>query len=309
MCKRADIELEDFEVLFGDNSASLEKDMVSNSKKINISDYPVKNIEISKIDEYPNHPFKVVEDEDMQELADNIRQYGVLHPVIVREINGRYQMISGHRRRFASILAGKLTIPARIMQLTDEEAAILMADANFLQRTKILPSEKAYAYKLKYDAIKSQGKKGTKRSLSELGETLKEGEKTIQRFIRLTNLIDDLLNLIDEGKLGIVQGSDISFLSKENQAHVLFIIKMNEIYVSKEQADELKKKSKEKNFSFDTISNILLKKKVPERKVTINKRRLNEYFSESYTSEKIENIIYELLDLWKAGMVNANINK
>ena len=299
MCKRADIELEDFEVLFGDNAASLEKDMVSKGKKINISDYPVNNIEISKIDEYPNHPFKVVEDEEMQELAENISKYGVLHPVIVREINGRYQMISGHRRRYASILAGKETLPARIMQLTDEDAAILMADANFLQRTKILPSEKAYAYKMKYEAIKSQGKKGTKRSLTELGEALNEGEKTIQRFIRLSNLIDDLLQMVDEGKLGIVQGCDVSFLSEEDQSHVLFITRMYDINISKEQAEELKKKSKEKGFTFDTISGILMKKKVPERKVTISKKRLNEYFDDSYSSEKIETIIYALLDKWK----------
>ncbi len=299
MGKRADIELEDFDVLFGDSATSLEKDMLSKGKSINIADFPVNDIDINLIDEYPNHPFKVVEDDEMQELAENIRKYGVIHPVIVREINGRYQMISGHRRRYASILAGKETLPARIMQLSDEDAAILMADANFLQRSKILPSEKAYAYKMKYEAIKSQGKKGTKRSLTELGEALNEGEKTIQRFIRLTNLIDDLLNMVDEGKLGIVQGCDISFLSKENQAHVLFIIKMHDIGISKEQAEELKKQSKDENITFDSISSILLSKKEPERKVTIGKKRLSDYFDDSYSSEKIETIIYALLDKWK----------
>ena len=299
MCKRADIELEDFDVLFGDSATSLEKDMLPKGKSINIADFPVNDIDINLIDEYPNHPFKVVEDDEMQELAENIRKYGVIHPVIVREINGRYQMISGHRRRYASILAGKETLPARIMQLSDEDAAILMADANFLQRSKILPSEKAYAYKMKYEAIKSQGKKGTKRSLTELGEALNEGEKTIQRFIRLTNLIDDLLKMVDEGKLGIVQGCDISFLSKENQAHVLFIIKMHDIGISKEQAEELKKQSKDENITFDSISSILLRKKEPERKVTIGKKRLSDYFDDSYSSEKIETIIYALLDKWK----------
>ena len=299
MCKRADIELEDFDVLFGDSATSLEKDMLPKGKSINIADFPVNDIDINLIDEYPNHPFKVVEDDEMQELAENIRKYGVIHPVIVREINGRYQMISGHRRRYASILAGKETLPARIMQLSDEDAAILMADANFLQRSKILPSEKAYAYKMKYEAIKSQGKKGTKRSLTELGEALNESEKTIQRFIRLTNLIDDLLKMVDEGRLGLVQACDISFLSRENQAHVLFIIKMHDIKVSREQAEEIKKQSKDNNISFDTISKILLSKKVPERKVTIGKKRLSDYFDDSYSSEKIETIIYALLDKWK----------
>lgn len=299
MCKRADIELEDFDVLFGDSATSLEKDMLSKGKGINIADFPVNDIDIKLIDEYPNHPFKVVEDDEMKELSENIRKYGVIHPVIVREINGRYQMISGHRRRYASILAGKETLPARIMQLSDEDAAILMADANFLQRSKILPSEKAYAYKMKYEAIKSQGKKGTKRSLTELGEALNESEKTIQRFIRLTNLIDDLLKMVDEGRLGLVQACDISFLSRENQAHVLFIIKMHDIKVSREQAEEIKKQSKDNNISFDTISKILLSKKVPERKVTIDKKRLSDYFDDSYSSEKIETIIYALLDKWK----------
>ena len=309
MCKRAEVDLEDFDVLFGENSNSIEKNMLSNGKVINVSDFPVTNIELDKIDDFPSHPFKVQLDEDMEKLIENIRIYGVMHPVIVRKINDRYQMISGHRRRFASLKAGKDRIPARIMELTDEDAAILMADANFLQRTKLLPSEKALAYRMKYDAIKSQGKRGTGRSLSEIGEALGEGEKTVQRLIRLSYLIKDLLDLVDEGKLGIIQGTDISYLKEDDQAHVLFIIKMHNLSITKEQSEQLKKLSGDGNISFDSIQSILLAKKKTERKLNLNKKKINEYFDESYSSENIEKLIYELLDKWKEGKISVNSKK
>ena len=239
MGKRAGIELDDFDALFGGDTSALESKLVSAST--NKADYPVMDINIELIDEFPEHPFKVIDDEEMDKLAANIAEYGVLHPGIIREAgNGRYQMISGHRRLYASRKAGKVTMPVRIMNLSDDEATILMADANFLQRVEIMPSEKAKAYKKKYDAIKSQGKKGTGNSLKTLGEAAGESDKTVQRFIRLSYLSDALLELVDVNKLGVKQGAEISYLSDEYQGYVLDAIEQTGVNMSIDQAMKIK---------------------------------------------------------------------
>lgn len=300
MGKRAGIELDDFDALFGGDTSALESKLVSAST--NKADYPVMDINIELIDEFPEHPFKVIDDEEMDKLAANIAEYGVLHPGIIREAgNGRYQMISGHRRLYASRKAGKVTMPARIMNLSDDEATILMADANFLQRVEIMPSEKAKAYKKKYDAIKSQGKKGTGNSLKTLGEAAGESDKTVQRFIRLSYLSDDLLELVDVNKLGVKQGVEISYLSDEYQGYVLDAIEQTGVNMSIDQAMKIKEYGTNGKLIPEMVILILTEKKPSVRKFSLKAEKLNQYFTDEYSNEEIEQIILQLLEKWKGG--------
>lgn len=300
MGKRAGIELDDFDALFGGDTSALESKLVSAST--NKADYPVMDINIELIDEFPEHPFKVIDDEEMDKLAANIAEYGVLHPGIIREAgNGRYQMISGHRRLYASRKAGKVTMPARIMNLSDDEATILMADANFLQRVEIMPSEKAKAYKKKYDAIKSQGKKGTGNSLKTLGEAAGESDKTVQRFIRLSYLSDDLLELVDVNKLGVKQGVEISYLSDEYQGYVLDAIEQTGVNMSIDQAMKIKEYGTNGKLIPEMVILILTEKKPSVRKFSMKAEKLNQYFTDEYSNEEIEQIILQLLEKWKGG--------
>lgn len=300
MGKRAGIELDDFDALFGGDTSALESKLVSAST--NKADYPVMDINIELIDEFPEHPFKVIDDEEMDKLAANIAEYGVLHPGIIREAgNGRYQMISGHRRLYASRKAGKVTMPVRIMNLSDDEATILMADANFLQRVEIMPSEKAKAYKKKYDAIKSQGKKGTGNSLKTLGEAAGESDKTVQRFIRLSYLSDALLELVDVNKLGVKQGVEISYLSDEYQGYVLDAIEQTGVNMSIDQAMKIKEYGTNGKLIPEMVILILTEKKPSVRKFSLKAEKLNQYFTDEYSNEEIERIILQLLEKWKGG--------
>lgn len=300
MGKRAGIELDDFDALFGGDTSALESKLVSAST--NKVDYPVMDINIELIDEFPEHPFKVIDDEEMDKLAANIAEYGVLHPGIIREAgNGRYQMISGHRRLYASRKAGKVTMPVRIMNLSDDEATILMADANFLQRVEIMPSEKAKAYKKKYDAIKSQGKKGTGNSLKTLGEAAGESDKTVQRFIRLSYLSDALLELVDVNKLGVKQGVEISYLSDEYQGYVLDAIEQTGVNMSIDQAMKIKEYGTNGKLIPEMVILILTEKKPSVRKFSLKAEKLNQYFTDEYSNEEIERIILQLLEKWKGG--------
>ena len=300
MGKRAGIELDDFDALFGGDTSALESKLVSAST--NKADYPVMDINIELIDEFPEHPFKIIDDEEMDKLAANIAEYGVLHPGIIRAAgNGRYQMISGHRRLYASRKAGKVTMPVRIMNLSDDEATILMADANFLQRVEIMPSEKAKAYKKKYDAIKSQGKKGTGNSLKTLGEAAGESDKTVQRFIRLSYLSDALLELVDVNKLGVKQGVEISYLSDEYQEYVLDAIKQTGVNMSIDQAMKIKEYGTNGKLIPEMVILILTEKKPSVRKFSLKAEKLNQYFTDEYSNEEIEQIILQLLEKWKGG--------
>lgn len=300
MGKRAGIELDDFDALFGGDTSALESKLVSAST--NKADYPVMDINIELIDEFPEHPFKVIDDEEMDKLAANIAEYGVLHSGIIREAgNGRYQMISGHRRLYASRKAGKVTMPVRIMNLSDDEATILMADANFLQRVEIMPSEKAKAYKKKYDAIKSQGKKGTGNSLKTLGEAAGESDKTVQRFIRLSYLSDALLELVDVNKLGVKQGVEISYLSDEYQGYVLDAIEQTGVNMSIDQAMKIKEYGTNGKLIPEMVILILTEKKPSVRKFSLKAEKLNQYFTDEYSNEEIERIILQLLEKWKGG--------
>ena len=256
-------------------------------------------IRIDQIFPFENHPFKVLDDDRMQELVESIKANGVLSPVIVRpDDEGTYEMISGHRRMHAAKLAGLTTVPAIVKQLTNDEAVILMVDAN-IQREDISISEKAKAYRMKYDAMKHQGVSGGS-SLAEMSESAGESSKTIQRLIYLSNLSDEMLELIDCKKLGIAQGIDLSFLSKEEQEIVLGVMEKTGIYVNMEQSARIKNAVKEGLLNEQWLLEILSYKKPPVRKVVFNQNKLDSYFEPNMTNEDIEGIIVKLLDEWKA---------
>ena len=249
--------------------------------------------------EFKDHPFKVVDDEKMEETTESIRLYGVLVPGIARpRAGGGYELIAGHRRKRGSELAKKTEMPIIVRNYTDDEATIIMVDSN-IQREDILPSEKAKAYKMKYEAMKHQGKKSGKNTLDEVGEAAGENAKKVQRYIWLSRLSDKLLEMVDTKKLGFSQGVDISFLTEEAQQWVQAVIGEQGYNVSMVQSGKLKEYGKSGELTFAMVRLILTEEKPKERKITIKSDKIGEYFSDSYSNEEIENIIISLLDKWK----------
>ena len=261
----------------------------------------VRDVMIEELFEFKNHPFRVREDSRMDELVESVKERGVLVPGIARvRPQGGYEIIAGHSRKRACELAGLTTMPMFIRNLTDDEATVVMVDSN-IQREDILPSEKARAYKMKYDVIKHQGKKGD--SLKFMSDESGESGKTIQRYIWLANLLDKLLDMVDRKTLGFVQGVDISFLKKKEQEWVLSVINKADIKVSTKQAGSLKKSSQSGELTEAKVWEILSINREEGsggRKVTIKADVLNKYFADSCTEKDIEEIIISLLDLWKA---------
>ena len=257
------------------------------------------NIALSELHTFQNHPFHVKDDKEMEELAESIRQYGVLIPGIVRpRTEGGYELIAGHRRKHGSELAGKTEMPVIIRDYSDDEATIMMVDSN-IQRETILPSEKAKAYALKYEALKHQGKRSGKSTLDQVGEAAGENAKKVQRYLWLSKLSDPLLQLVDEKRLGLSQGVDLSFLSKKSQQLVVDAIEQNKCTVSMGQSAKLKEYEKRNELTSTVVRLILEEKNIHKRKVTLKMDKLSQYFSESYSNEEIENIILNLLDEWK----------
>ncbi|WP_075721799.1 ParB/RepB/Spo0J family partition protein [Roseburia sp. 499] len=259
----------------------------------------IKDVALSELHPFKNHPFKVLDDEKMAEMVESVKQYGILVPAIARiRAEGGYELISGHRRHHAATLAGLDTMPVMIKDCDDDESTVIMVDAN-IQREDISISEKAKAYRMKYDAMKHQGVSGGS-SLAEMSESAGESSKTIQRLIYLSNLSDELLELIDSKKLGIAQGVDLAFLSKEKQEIVLSVMEKTGIYVNMEQSARIKNAVKEGLFNEQWLLEILSYKKPPVRKVVFNQNKLDSYFEPNMTNEDIEGIIVKLLDEWKA---------
>jgi ParB family chromosome partitioning protein len=254
---------------------------------------------ISKLHSFPNHPFKVTDDAAMQSLADSIRNRGVLHPIVVREdVNGGYQIISGHRRKRACEIAEIFTIPAYIVDLSDDEAIILMADANFYQREGLLPSEKARAYRMKSDAIKRhQGVRG-KNTIEEIGEGTSDSAATIKRFIRLSYLTDDLLDMVDERKLGQEQAIHISYLEEELQIWIYEILGQAQVSMTGDQAKDLRKVGEEGNLDKPKIWEILMRTVKKKRKYILKQDILDRYFKEETTDAEIKQIIIKALDAY-----------
>ena len=259
----------------------------------------VVEIDLAKLYPFKNHPFHVNDDEKMAETVESIKTYGVLTPALVRpRSEGGYEMISGHRRKRGCELCGKTTMPALVRNYTDDEAVIIMVDSN-IQRENLLPSEKAHAYKMKYDAMKHQGSKEGGLTLGELGEAAGESAKTVQRYIWISRLSDSLLDVVDAKKIGIMQAVDLSFLSEDAQQWVLVAIQETNIVITTQQSAMLKESDKKGELTFPMVRMMLEKEKTVERKVVIKTERINNYFPATYSREEIENIIYQLLENWK----------
>jgi ParB family chromosome partitioning protein len=256
------------------------------------------NVKLADLHTFKGHPFRVLDDEKMEETTESISKYGVLVPGLARpRAGGGYEIIAGHRRKRGSELAGLDTMPVIVRNYTDDEATIIMVDSN-IQREDILPSEKARAYAMKYEAMKHQGSKGGS-TLDEVGEAAGESGKTVQRYVWLARLSDELLDMVDKKKIGIAQGVDISFLSEEQQQYVTVILQETGASVSNAQAAKLKEYGKSGDLTQAMVRLILTEEKPKERKVTIKGEKISQYFSEDYSNDDIEGIIIQLLEEWQ----------
>lgn len=277
-------------------------------------------IEIRRIHSFANHPFKVMDDEKMEELVSSIKENGVLVPVLLRPDNhGDYEMVSGHRRMHASILAGLDTIPAIVREMTNDEAVIAMVDAN-IQREELLPSEKAFAYKMKLGAMKRQAGRIPKDNSGQndqnlrgtvsrdiLAEQVGESSKQIQRYIRLTELIPDLLEMVDSKKLNFTTAVDISYIDKQVQEWLYEYICDNG-FIKPNQIAELRKYIGQGNMTqalMISILNSTIPVKAPTKKVTFTEKKLTKYFPAHYSTTDMESVIVSLLEKWKEEQVNS----
>ena len=252
---------------------------------------------LDELHTFKNHPFRVLDDEKMEETAESIKQYGVLVPGIARHrAGGGYEIIAGHRRKRGCELAGLATMPVIVRDYTDDEATIIMVDSN-IQREDVLPSEKAKAYAMKYEAMKHQGSRGGS-TLEEVGSAAGDSRKTVQRYVWLSRLIPELLELVDRKKLGISQGADISFLAEESQRWVLEVLEETGLPVSNAQAAKLKEYSRSGELTLTVVRLVLAEEKPKERKVTIKGEKISRYFPENYSSGDIEDVIIRLLEEW-----------
>ena len=267
----------------------------------------VKMIPIEELDDFSNHPFKIIDDDKMQETVASIKENGVLVPAIVRpKQDGRYEIISGHRRRYACAVAGIAEMPAIVRDLTDDEATIIMVDSN-LQRESLLPSEKAFAYKMKLEAMKRQGKRtdltssqiGTKlRSDELLSQQVGESRNQIARYIRLTELMPEILNMVDDKVISLNAGVEVSYLKNEEQQQLFEIMERDECIPSISQAQRLKKCSLEIRLTKEVIMEIMSEEKDIEMKVTLDGSKIKKYFPKEYTPKQMETVILKLLDSW-----------
>ena len=277
----------------------------------------VQQIPIGELFPFKNHPFKVLDDESMQRTVESVEQYGVLSPLIARpRPEGGYEIISGHRRQHAAQLAGLETLPVIVRQMDDDAAVLLMVDSN-LQRENILPSERAFAYKMKLEAIKNQGVRSdltsgqivqkSKLSIERVAEDAGEGYKTVQRFIRLTNLIPELLDMVDEKKIAFNPAVELSYLDESQQRDFLEAMNDTQNAPSLSQSQRLKKLAQEGHFSYDVAFAVMGEEKKDELdKVVIKNDTLRKYFPRSYTSKQMEDTIIKLLEQWQRKQQRQN---
>lgn len=269
----------------------------------------VQEIPLGELHPFRNHPFKVKDDAAMQDTVDSVREYGVLVPAIARpDPNGGYELIAGHRRHHASELAGKETMPVIIRDLDDDAATIIMVDSN-LQREELLPSERAFAYKMKLEAMKRQAGRPSRENVSQVGtqkrsdqimaEQVGESRNQIQRFIRLTELIPTLLDMVDERKIALNPAVELSYLKKEEQTLLLEAMDSEQATPSLSQAQRLKKFSQQKMLSLDVMRAVMSEeKKTDLDRVTLKNETLRKYFPKSYTPKQMEDTIIKLLEGW-----------
>ena len=270
----------------------------------------VLEIPLSELHPFKNHPFKVKDDESMMETADSIRQYGVLVPAIARpDPEGGYELVAGHRRHRASELAEKETMPVIVRDLDDDAATIIMVDSN-LQRESLLPSERAFAYKMKLEAVKHQGARTdlTSRQLGEKSQTsiqkvadqAGESQRQVQRYIRLTELIPELMDMVDEKKIALNPAYELSFLKKEEQVDLLDAMDSEQATPSLSQAQRLKKYSQEGHLTLDMMRVIMGEEKKSDLdRVTFTSDTLRKYFPKSYTPQRMQETIIKLLEAWQ----------
>lgn len=290
---------------------NLDEDILFKSQKTREEDNAEKviHIPLDKISDFPNHPFKVREDKAMIELSESIAKVGVLMPALVRpKENGGYEMIAGHRRKFASQYANIETIPCIVRNLNDDEATIIMVDTNLRQRENLLPSEKAFAYKMKLDAMKRQGLRTDltstplveKLSVAELGKEYNESRETVRRYIRLTELIPDILEMVDNDLIALRPAVEISFLDKSYQEYLLGVMQLNDCTPSHAQTLKMHKLDKEGLLTTDVIDNIMAEQKPNQvEKIKIPKNRIKNFFTNKTSEQEIEDTIVKALELYQ----------
>ena len=270
----------------------------------------VQPVAIDKLVPFKNHPFKVVDDEAMLRTTESITRYGVLTPLIARPLeDGTFEIISGHRRAHAALAAGLTEVPVLVRQMDDDAATVLMVDSN-LQRENILPSERAFAYKMKLEAMKRKAGRPSKENVSQIGtqkrsdqlmaEEMGESRNQIQRFIRLTNLIPPILDMVDQKQISFNPAVELSYLKPEEQEKFLEAMDEAQAAPSLSQAQRLKKLSQDGNFSLDTAREIMNEvKKGDLERVTFRNEQLRKYFPRSYTTQQMQDTIIRLLDQWQ----------
>ena len=279
----------------------------------------VQQIPIDELHPFTNHPFKVLDDESMQRTVESVEQYGVLSPLIARpRPEGGYEIISGHRRQHAAQLAGLDALPVIVRQMDDDAAVLLMVDSN-LQRENILPSERAFAYKMKLEALKNQGARSDLtstqlvsklRSNEQLGAENNQSRETVRRFIRLTNLVPELLDMVDEKKVAFNPAVELSYLDESQQRDFLEAMNDTQNAPSLSQAIRIKKLAQKSEFSYDAVYDIMNEEKKSELDtVTIKNETLRKYFPRSYTPRQMESIIIKLLDQWQLKKQQAKEKK
>ena len=284
------IVLDSYESLFGDQEGTGKDDRV-------------RMIPLSELYEFAGHPFRVLDDEKMQETVESVKKYGVLVPGIARkrpqENGGGYEIISGHRRRRACELAGLTEMPMFVRDYSDDEAVVVMVDSN-IQREDILPSEKARAYRMKYDALKHQGARGDKNTADAVGEAAGDSATTVKRYIRLSYLRNSLLSQVDTGKITLVCGEQLSYLPDNEQMLLEKTIETILLYPNKKQADQLRENSAAGTLDEQKIFEILVDRKKAETGIAIPYRRIMEFFPPETEKREIEEIILGLLKDWKS---------
>lgn len=256
----------------------------------------IEEVDIRELYEFRNHPFRVLDNSEMEALTVSIKQNGVMNPILVRKRKGGgYEIVSGHRRKRATELAGLHTIPVRIMDLSDADAVSYMVDSN-IQRENILPSEKAKAYRMKYDMLKHPGTRKGGKTLISMAEKESDSWKTIQRYIALSNLSEAFLDMVDSGRIGIVQGVELSYLSQIEQELVYTQLIRTKYKITKEKSKEIHRLSQNGQLNEETLSKVLSDNK--SRKHGIKMEKIRRYFPQSLSDKEIEQSLFQILEAW-----------
>lgn len=282
--RKTDVSIARYEDIYNDNAGLEEQKIV--------------HIPLGQLHTFANHPFRVENDDKMQETVESIRQYGVLEPGIVRPlIDGGYEIIAGHRRKLGSELAGKKDMPVIVRSLSDDEASVIMVDSN-IQREDILPSEKAKAYKIKYNALKHQGKKASASTAGMVGEKAGDSARTVQRYVRIASLCDGLLDALDKGRITIHVAELLTCLDEKEQSWFCEVVENTEQYPSKEQALKIKEEKESGSLTQNIMYAIMVRQKKKAASVTIKEKELVQYFPDEYTDLQMKEVILSLLEDW-----------